>query len=477
MDVNYKKIGFKCGLEIHQQLDTSKLFCNCPNVLRSDSPDFVIFRKLHAVAGESGKIDEAAMYQASLGKNFVYQGYDTNCLVEIDEEPPHEINQEALKITLQVALLLNCKILPVTQIMRKTVIDGSNTSGFQRTVLVAKDGFVETELGKVEIESICLEEDSARIVEASDEHAVYRLDRLGIPLIEITTAPDVKTPEQAREVAAHIGSVLRSCKVKRGIGTIRQDVNMSIRGHPRVEIKGFQDLRVMPKIIETEIQRQISLKGEGKKEVRNVLPDGTTKFLRPMPGADRMYPETDLELLKISRKMIDDSKKALPKLKHELEGELKQKGLHQEMIKLLLKRNKLEEFKDLLKVFDKPDLIVKMLIIFPREIMKKENVSMERVERMLNKNALVHILEQLKNKKISENQVKQIMLRVVKGTRAQDAVLFRKQDVHAIEEMIVKIIKKKPNLSEKAYMGLVMKEFKGKVSGKEVIDIIRKYVK
>ncbi|GAJ06715.1 unnamed protein product, partial [marine sediment metagenome] len=162
---NYEKLKFKSGLEIHQQLDTHKLFCNCPSILRKDEPDFEVERKLHAVAGESGEVDVAAQYQAGLEKTFIYQRHKENsCLVELDEEPPHEINKEALKIALQVALLLNCKIQPITQIMRKTVIDGSNTSGFQRTVLIARDGYVETSQGRVGIDTICLEEDSARKV-------------------------------------------------------------------------------------------------------------------------------------------------------------------------------------------------------------------------------------------------------------------------------------------------------------------------
>src|SRR3989344_8907255 len=185
MDLDYEKIGLKSGLELHQQLDTKKLFCNCPSVLRKDEPDFSVKRRLHVVAGESGEIDVAARHEASLGKEFSYEGYDTTCLVELDECPPYEINQEALQIAIQIALLLNAKILPLTQIMRKTVVDGSNTSGFQRTVLIARDGFVETALGKVGIATICLEEDSARIVGSKDEEigknniAVYRLDRLG----------------------------------------------------------------------------------------------------------------------------------------------------------------------------------------------------------------------------------------------------------------------------------------------------------
>jgi len=476
---DYGKLGLKCGLEIHQQLDTKKLFCNCPSVLRKDEPDFEITRKLHAVAGESGRTDEAALYQASLKKEFIYQGYDTTCLIELDEEPPHEINKEALKIAIQISLLLNAKIVPLTQIMRKTVIDGSNTSGFQRTVMIARNGYVETEQGRVGIEGIFLEEDAARHVFNEKGKNVFRLDRLGIPLIEIATAPDIKTPFQAREVALHIGDILRSCKVKRGLGTIRQDVNISIKNKNRIEIKGVQNPDLIIKTLNSEIKRQSGLIDKGKKiksEVRKALANGDTEFLRPMPSAARMYPETDLPLLKISRDFINNAKKSLPMLRSEIEKELKSKGLNQEMIKLLFKQNKFEEFKELLKIMNAPQLIGKILLIFPKEIASHEKISLKKVEKILNKDILAFVIENLKKKRISETQVKQVLKRILKGKSLKDSIKFKKEDINIIEEKILKLIKDKPGLSEKAYMGLIMKEFKGGIDGKQAIEIIRKYI-
>lgn len=476
---NYQELGFKCGLEIHQQLDTKKLFCNCPSLLRKDEPDFEIKRKLHAVAGESGEVDVAAKHEAGLGKEFIYQGYDTTCLVELDEEPPHQINEESLKIALQISILLHAKIIPVTQIMRKTVIDGSNTSGFQRTVLIAKEGYVDTEQGRVRIENICLEEDAARIVERSKEKVIYKLDRLGIPLVEITTSPDIKNPEQAKEVALKIGNILRSCKVKRGIGTIRQDVNLSVSGHPRVELKGVQDMRLFVKTIQNEIERQKE-NIEDKKlfsEVRNALPDASTEFLRPVPGAARMYPETDLPLLKISREVINNAKKNIPKLKGDLEEELKGKGLNKEMIKSLFKQNKLDDFKEFLEIVDNPQLIGKIILLFPKEIASHEKIAFSKINKILNKDILIFVLEALENKKISEAQVKNVLVRIVRGEKLEDSILFEKEDTSFIEEKIMKIIKDKPGLSENAYMGLVMKEFKGKVNGKTAREVIEKYLK
>jgi len=467
--MDYSKIKFKSGLEIHQQLDTRKLFCNCPSILRNDEPDFTIKRKLHAIAGESGEVDIAAKYQASLDKEFEYQGYDTTCLVELDEEPPHEINKEALHIALQIAILLNAKIMPITQIMRKTVIDGSNTSGFQRTIMIARDGYVETEQGKVGIDAVFLEEDAARVVSREKDKVVYKLDRLGIPLVEIATSPDIKNPEQAKEVALHVGNILRSVKVRRGIGTIRQDVNMSINNGNRVEIKGMQDMKIFLKVMENEIKRQESEKV--KSEVRNALPDGSTEFLRPMPGGARMYPETDLPILKIHKKLIDEAKRTLPKLRSEEEAELKKKGLNEDMIKLLFRLNKLEEFKELINIMDKPQLIAKVLLMYPREIAKRENLDIE----ILTKEVLAFVLESVRKKKLSEGDIKHVLEKIVKGSTPEDAIKIEKVDLGDVEHKIMKIIKDKPGLNANAYMGLVMKEFKGKVSGSEAMQIIKKY--
>jgi Glu-tRNA(Gln) amidotransferase subunit E-like FAD-binding protein len=475
MVINYEKLKFKSGLEIHQQLNTSKLFCNCPSLLRKDEPDFIVKRKLHAVAGESGQIDVAALYQKSLDKEFEYQGYDTTCLVELDEEPPHEINKEALEIALHISLLLNCKIMPLTQIMRKTVIDGSNTSGFQRTVLIAKEGYLETKYGKVGIESVFLEEDAARIVERTNKKEIYKLDRLGIPLVEVVTAPDIKNAEQAKDIALQIGDVLRSCKVRRGIGTIRQDVNISIRNENRVELKGMQDMNIFIKAIEGEVERQkkaSDAKKPTEMEVRNAQKDGSTKFMRPLPGSARMYPETDLPLLKISRDFINKIKKTLPKHKAEIEKELAKQGLEQDMIKMLFKQNKLSLFKKLLEIVNHPNLIAKILLIYPKDIAKRIGKTLVHVEKKLEEE-YEDILHLHRKKKISENQIKHALEKVVKGEKVE----FEKVDLSSMEEKIVKIIKSKPGLAPNAYMGLVMKEFKGTISGKEVMEIILKYVK
>ncbi|VVB78297.1 Glutamyl-tRNA(Gln) amidotransferase subunit E [uncultured archaeon] len=467
----------KSGIEIHQQLDTHKLFCDCPSILRNDEPKLSAKRRLHAVAGESGEVDLAAKHEASLDREFIYQFYDTNCLVELDEEPPHLINTEALKICLHIALHLNCEIVPIAQIMRKTVVDGSNTSGFQRTVIIARNGFVETKFGKVRIDSIGLEEDAARIVEKKEGVAVYRLDRLGIPLVEIGTAPDIRSPEQAKEVALFIGDVLRSCKVRRGIGTIRQDVNISISGHPRVEIKGFQDVKMFIPVIENEIKRQQeNLKMDNlRSEVRNAREDGTTEFLRPMPGAARMYPETDLPLLRISREIINEAKQTLPKLRSDVRDEMRQSGLSEEMIKLMGEGEMFEEFKALLKIINDPNFIAKVLLLIPKEIASHEKI--ENIDKILTVDVIESIIRAVYEGKLEQNDVKHVMEKIAKGEKFEDAIKIEKFDLSEIEGEIAKIVKEKPGLSIGGYMGLVMAKFKGKVSGKDATDIINKIIK
>ncbi len=481
--IDYNKVGLKSGIEIHQQLDSGKLFSRTPSFLRKDKPDFEIRRKLPAVAGESGMVDAAVKHEAGLDKEFVYEGYDdTISLVELDEAPPQEIDNEALDIALTVALLLNCKIYQTSQVMRKTVIDGSNTSGFQRTVLIGHDGYVETSFGKVRIDSVVLEEDAARLVERGEKEVRFRLDRLGIPLVEIATMPDMSKPEEIKETALKLGEILRACKVKRGIGTIRQDVNISIKGHDRVEVKGFQDVKVMEKIVDLEVLRQGKDLEGGKTggEVRRAMENGESKFLRPMPGKDRMYPETDLPLLKIPLSRINRLKKNLPKLKTEIRDELKKKGLSEDMIELVLNSESADEFNMLLKVRDKDaNLIGKMVGLWRVEIGRKAEIGDGELKDFLSERVLEEILEILNEGKIDESDVRKVMaLRVDSGKTIAEIVseFSDKASGDEVEEFIHKIVKEKPGLRDNAYMGLVMKEFAGKVNAGEVMGIINRVI-
>jgi glutamyl-tRNA(Gln) amidotransferase subunit E len=268
-EIDYRSLGLVCGIEIHQQLDTAtKLFCGCPTKLRDvQESNFEFFRYLRPARSELGEIDRAALEEVLVSRKFLYKSYDTTCLVEADEEPPNQINPEALEISLIIARLLRMKIVDEVHTMRKTVIDGSNTSGFQRTAFIGSQGRIDTSLGPVGIGILCLEEEAARIVEDKGDELVFSLDRLGIPLVEIGTAPDIVSPAHAREVAQHLGMILRStARVKRGLGTIRQDVNVSVAGGARVEVKGVQDLNLIDRIVELEVLRQASLL-----EIREVL--------------------------------------------------------------------------------------------------------------------------------------------------------------------------------------------------------------
>jgi len=283
-----------------------------------------------------------------------------------------------------------------------------------------------------------------------------------------------------KEVALHIGGIIRSFNVKRGIGTIRQDINISIHGGNRIEIKGFQDPSMMIKTINAEIRRQLDTLKKGEKvksEVRKALPEGNTEFLRPMPGAARMYPETDLSVLKISREIINEAKKDMPKMRKDIEEELKHKGLNEEMIKILFKEDKFEEFRELLEITDNPLLVAKIILIFPKEILIKEKIPLSESEKIFNKNLFAFVLESFRSGKISESQIKNVLEKIAKGEKLETAILFEKEDTNIIEKKIMEIVKEKQGLSENAYMGLVMKEFKGKIDGKYAREIIAKLLK
>jgi glutamyl-tRNA(Gln) amidotransferase subunit E len=249
----------KVGLEVHQQLATGKLFCACPSEF-SEEVLFRFTRRLRAAGGENRAVDAAAALQAERGLLYSYETTPCDCQVEMDEEPPRPLNPSALDVALQLALLLDARPVDEVQVMRKIVVDGSNTSGFQRTALIATDGHLDVGGRRHAIDTVCLEEDAARRVGEPKEGATYRLDRLGIPLIEIATGPDISDGREAREVAEEIGALLRATgRVRRGIGTIREDLNVSTDGGRRIEIKGVQDLRKIQEYADREVGRQQTL--------------------------------------------------------------------------------------------------------------------------------------------------------------------------------------------------------------------------
>ncbi|MBI2523589.1 Glu-tRNA(Gln) amidotransferase subunit GatE [Candidatus Woesearchaeota archaeon] len=477
MELDYQKLGFRCGLEIHQQLEGKKLFCSCPTINSDSEPDVKFERRLRAVAGETGEIDIAAKHEMQKGKKFIYEAdsQDT-CLVEYDEEPPHQLNNEALETTLKLALLLNAKIVDEIQIMRKTVVDGSNVSGFQRTALVATDGYINTSLGRVGIPTICLEEEAAQKLEEKNNYARYRLDRLGIPLIEIATDSNIKNNEHAKETAAYIGMVLRSVEgVKRGLGTIRQDVNVSVEKGARTEIKGFQDLRSIPKVIEHEIRRQLSAINEGKKltrEVRKAEPDFTTSFLRPLPGAARLYPETDVTRIKVDKKYVEKLKKELPKLiAHKTEEFEDKYKIAKELAKELIGN---ELFEELVKKYNKlePQLIAHALISIPKEIKARFKEDISKIEN----EHFDEILNYLNQGRIAKEAIIDLLIKKIRNEKIK-LEEFAGVSLEDLEKEIKELLEKKKGLNIGAYMGILMDKHRGKIEGKKIMELLRKYLK
>ncbi len=599
--MDYAKLGLKSGIEIHQQLEGKKLFCSCPTTLRDDPIDFEVRRKLRAVAGEGGKVDIAALQEQVRGKTFVYQGYyDTTCLVETDSEPPHALNQGALYTVLQFSKFVDSKISPIVQVMRKTVVDGSNTSGFQRTALISRGGIIETSEGDVRIDNISLEEDACKIVSENSEEKIYKLDRLGIPLIEIGTAPDIKTPQQCQETAEKLGMYLRSLPgVKRGLGTIRQDVNVSIKGGARIEVKGAQDLKMIPDLVRLEIKRQLELlklkdelrgvrldkleivelnvllkdatskilkktldnngkilgmklsnfsgllgrelqpgyrlgtefSGRAKikagvggifhsdelpnygitesevklirkklkctphdafilvadkevkakraleavyeraeelftgvpKEVRKAQPDGTTTFMRPMPGAARMYPETDVPLVKTNVEVN------LPEL---LEEKIKRYQedfkLSYDLAKFVARRNfsLFEEIVEKSKL--KPAFIAETLTSMPLEIKRKYQLDSSK----LTDDNFRELFKYIDSGKISKDIVLDVLIDMIKGKF--NLKNYESLGSEEIEKILKEIVKQHSKLPFGALMGIAMKKLAGKASGDVISNELRK---
>lgn len=601
----FEDVGLKVGIEIHQQLDTrEKLFCRCPTEPGSEVLE--IRRYLRLKRSEIGEEDRAAREEVERARTFIYKFHDTTCLVEADEEPPTEINREALRIAIQVAKMLNMKILDEVHVMRKIVIDGSNTTGFQRTALVAVDGELEVNGEKIGIATLCLEEEACRKIEEGEGYVVYSLDRLGIPLIEIGTKAEIKSPRMAKEVAKKLGMILRSTgKVKRGIGTIRQDVNISIRDGARVEIKGVQELDLIEKVVEYEVLRQKNLlkireelkerKAEvldeifdvtkifestncrilrGKKvraillrgfsgivgreiqpgrrlgsefadiarnfglggvfhtdelpaygiseeevrklknalgaresdaivfaagkeervnralsriiqrakqclvgvpeETRKANENGTTSYLRPLPGAARMYPETDVppvltaDYLDVEiPELIDDRAKRYAKLlPYDLAYELADSKFYRLF----------EEFSALLPA----TVVARVLHVIPTEL-RRQNFNVD----VLSEGHFRMVLELIRSGKIAKEGAENALKLLIANPRAEEgeivAKLGSRQDLESfLKELVEKkkdLILEKGENAFKPLMGMAMAEFRGKVDGKIVAEKLRESIK
>ncbi|NCO84615.1 MAG: hypothetical protein COW47_01525 [Candidatus Huberarchaeum crystalense] len=470
-----EKINF--GLEIHQQLNTHKLFCNC-DFYSGQETDFSILRQMRASAGEGGAVDIAALEETKTKKFIKYIAKkDKICLVELDDEPPHLPNREAMIYSAKIAKAFGMKVRKNVIFMRKIIIDGSNVSGFQRTALLATNGKIEVSFGNVGISNLFIEEDAAQIIGKDNGKRVFSLSRLGVPLIEITTEMFSATPSQIKGVAEKIGSVLRmSGFVRRGLGTIRQDINISVGDGKRVEIKGAQDLSQIEKIIGVEIARQKVLRNNLKSEVRQVIPDSTTRALRPISTRSRMYPETDIPIFTFSNEELADIQQYFledPETKH---NRFKLLGLSDDLASQIIKSKDLFDFEDAIARFKniEPKKIAEVFVNAKRDAQRKiekdvisNNISCEKRQQIDNKYVL-DVLELLDKKKIVFPAIVEIL---VKGNHQK----FEKITGENLEKEVKKIMEKSKGKDETIMIKILMGEFRLRADFKDVLNIYNKF--
>jgi len=484
MEINYRKLGLKAGLEIHQQLDTEhKLFCNCSTQMKEKMISKEIVRKMHPVASELGDIDIATQYEYLRDRTFYYQTYPKEvCLVELDCEPPHELNMEALDITIQIALLLNCEIVDEIQVMRKTITDGSNTSGFQRTMVVGLNGYLKYKGSKIPITHVSLEEDAAAIVKEENNNVIYRLSRLGVPLVEIATGIlEDYSPKEIQDIAFHIGMICRSTgKVKRGVGSIRQDVNVSIKKGARAEIKGLQELGMLSTIIENEIKRQLDMidKGERiKDETRSVNIDGTTRFTRPLPGAGRLYPETDIKPISIDKNLIKDIKSRLPEPWTNKMIRFKKKlKLSDDLARQILRSDYLELFEKIIKKKVEPSVVASVFVNIIKEL-EREGINVK----IIGEDKFIEIFDYLSKKKMMKEGIPDILRYMSENPNAKLPDIIKELDLKPINmtelKKIVKDVITQPNMELNKAIGIVMSKVRGRIDPQIVIKIVKKKMK
>jgi Glu-tRNA(Gln) amidotransferase subunit E-like FAD-binding protein len=448
-------------------------------MMQEKEPIKIIMRKQHPVQSELGEVDVTAQYEFLRNRTFNYQIFSReDCLVECDEEPVHPLNQEALEIALQIALMLNCRIPDEVQIMRKTVIDGSNTSAFQRTAVIGLDGCIEYKGKKIEVTYVSLEEDAASIVDEKNGNVTYRLNRLGIPLVEIGTGVLIGySPEEVQEIAYLIGMIYRSTgKVKRGIGSVRQDVNVSIKNGARVEIKGIQELGLLSKVIELEVQRQLSLP-EVKEETRTANPDGTTRFIRPLPGGARMYVETDILPILIETKTIQGIKKSLPEPWTKKLVRFKERlRLSDELSKQILGSDYLDLFENIIKKFNvNPSVVANVFVSILKDLRKREGALVEN----LNDEDFEELFRLLDKGKIVKESIADVLLYKSKNPDISIEDCVKKLDLGTITEkelrQIVKdVVKMNRDKPVEKVIGIVMSKVRGKVRSEDVVKTVKK---
>lgn len=609
-----------CGIEIHQQLDTKKLFCSCDTTLH-DEGFGNYYRKLRPTANEMGVIDRAALAQHQRHMSFRYQCCGSSCLVDLDEEAPHEVNSDAMNVALTFSSMLNADMIDEIHFMRKIVVDGSNTGGFQRTALVSTGGEVEVNGKKISILSVCLEEDAARKIETKGNEVTYRLDRLGFPLVEVATGPDMRTPEEVMEVALRLGSLFRATKmVKRGIGTIREDLNISIPGGARIEIKGVQDLKMLPDFVRTEVNRQkmllavkdilkergiktvssdvidvtevfkdcpskiisSALKSKGvvlavklpgfagvlngdsgklrlgselaqrarvhgvkgifhsdelpnygieqvyvdalrsflaitndndafvicaapektarsaliatieranealegvPEETRDPLPDGTSRYSRPLPGAARMYPETDVPPTLVTKEKLTEIRNSMPEFPEEIEKRLvEQYGINAQQAHQMLRESNDDLFVKLAGTYRSLSSVVATTLTNTYSELEREGV----VTTEISQDSMIDIFDMLAHNKFAKEALPDIIREVSKGTEPSKAAVklgLESVDTDEAVKIISAIVKGREDFVRSKgmdaigpLMGPVMGALRGKVDGKEANRILEEEI-
>ena len=623
-----KDLGVKVGLEIHQQLATNKkLFCNCTPT-ESDDYSIKFQRKLRASKSELGEFDPAALFESTKSKTIMYYANEeSSCLVEQDEEPPHELDKDAKRIALIISASLKSNIFSEIYPMRKTVIDGSNTTGFQRTMLISQGGFYNVGKKKIGIQSICLEEDAAKILGEEGNIRKFGLERLGVPLVEIATEPFEVDLSEIKKIALSLGRILRSTKkVKRGLGSIRQDVNVSIKDGKGVviEVKGVQQLDQLEKVVEYEAKRQhgllkISKKiqennwswdNQDKKDITELftkckskivqnaiqknqkiiavtfknmagifgyspydgirlgkevaelvrffgiggvfhsdeLPNygieesdlielksflqinendaflilaspeekihtvidqiilriehiknygipidtrlatqsGETKFLRPRPGAARMYPETDIPPIIISKDELIDAEKNIPKLWDESikEIEIKYK-MNQQLAEQIFDSKYMELFENIIKNNKINSTFVASILCSTITNLERKGLD----SNLLKNEDVLKLFELLEEGEIAKESIEIIFEDIMskKSQNVKDAMKntsLESIDDENLDRIIKDIVEKNQeiieNQKERAIgplMGIAMKELRGKVSGEIINNLLLKNIK
>lgn len=437
-----------------------------------------IKRKLHPVASELGEIDIAAQFEYLRDRAFTYHVFNNeNCLVELDEEPPHNLNSEALDIALKIALLFNCQIPEEIEVMRKTVIDGSNTSGFQRTAIIGMNGYLKYKGKTIEITQVSLEEDAAAI--ERNEDASFRLNRLGIPLVEIDTGIiEDCTPQEIQEIAYMIGIMCRSTsKTKSGIGAIRQDINISIRKGNRIEVKGVQELSLISKIIESEVARQMTLnKVEEETRVANI--DGTTEFARPLPGAGRMYPETDIPPILITKEYFDSLKKNLPEpWSKKLERFKSSFNLSAQLAQEILESEYLGTFENIMKSKKvEASVVANTFTSLLKDLERREKIEVDRIPQK----SIVEIFDYLEDKKIVKEAIPEILKYLAKYPQELVGTAIKELDLKPLStdelKNIIREVSSQPGMKTDKVIGVVMSRVRGKVDAQNVIETVKKIV-